>query len=260
MIRRLFLYGAFGGLLMFPGSGCISADSDRVEVVVFAAASLTDVTEALAEAFEEKHRNIDVVVSIGASSTLARQIGSGAPADLFLSASPEWMEYLEARGLLVEGAITLARNHLVVLGKAGATAISEPSELTRFARIAIADPSHVPAGKYAREALTSAGIWEVVDASIIPTLDVRAAVAALDDGLVDAAIVYASDALVAPHLPVTLIWPADLQPSIEISGARLRESTPEAAAFLAFLADPGQQPAWIAYGFDRVQPGREAER
>ena len=265
----LFLRGALTGLLLLPGVGCASEGAERIELVVFVAASLTDVSEALAVAFEEsfeeafegmfeeEYPTVDVVVSIGASSTLARQIASGAPADLFLSASPEWTAYLMEQGLLADDPITLAGNGLVVLGREGAPAISSPHDLLLFARVAVADPTHVPAGQYAREALQAAGLWEDVQPSLIPVLDVRAAVAALDQGAVEAAVVYATDALVAPHLPVILVWPEDAQPSIEISGARMSGTGPEAAAFLSFLADPEQRSIWMEYGFDRPAHRRE---
>lgn len=253
-MRRLLLQGALSALLIVPGFGCASEDTEHIELVVFAAASLTDVSEALAvgfeEALEEQHPTVDVLVSVGASSMLARQIASGAPADLFLSASPEWTAYLKEQGRLADDPITLAGNRLVVLGREGAPAISSPRDLSQFARIAIADPTHVPAGQYAREALQAAELWEDVQPILVPTLDVRAAVAALDQGAVDAAIVYASDALAAPHLPAILTWPEDVQPSIEISGARMSGTGPAAAAFLSFLADPEQRATWMEYGFD----------
>ena len=251
------LLGALFGILMLPGIGCTSEDTEHAELIVFAAASLTDVSEALGEAFEEQHPTVEVVVSMGASSTLARQIARGAPADLFLSASPEWTAYLTEQGRLADDPITLAGNRLVVLGREGAPAISSPRDLLRFARIAIADPSHVPAGQYSREALHAAGLWEEVQSKLIPTLDVRAAVAALDQGAVEAAIVYATDALVAPHLPAILVWPENVQPSIEISGARMTGTGSEAAAFLSFLAEPEQRATWIEFGFD--MPAHEQE-
>lgn len=243
--------GALSGMLLLPGIGCTSDDTERAELIVFAAASLTDVTAALGEAFEEQHPTVEVIVSVGASSTLARQIASGAPADLFLSASPAWTAYLEEQGRLADDPIALAGNRLVVLGKEGAPVISSPRDLLQFARISIADPTHVPAGQYAREALQAARLWEDVQSNLIPTLNVRAAVAALDQGAVEAAIVYATDAFVAPHLPVILVWPENAQPPIEISGARMSETGPEAAAFLSFLADPEQRPIWMEYGFNR---------
>ncbi len=259
MIWPFFLWAFGGAMLIAQISGCATSTSDHVEVVVFAAASLTDVTEALAEDFEARNPTVDVIVSIGASSTLARQIASGAPADLFLSASPEWMEVVRENGRLVGEPLALAQNHLVVLGKVGSTPLSQPTDLVRYDRIAVADPSHVPAGKYAREGLIAVGIWEDVQSSLVPTLDVRAAVAALDQEVVDVAIVYASDALAAPNLPVVLVWPADLQPHIEIVGASLLGSGSEAGSFLAFLGEPGQQRVWADFGFDGARSVQEAQ-
>ena len=263
MIRQPVLRRGLAGMLFLLGIGCTAENPEHVEVVVFAAASLTDVSAALVEDFETQNPGVDIILSVGASSTLARQIASGAPADLFLSASPEWTTYLRERGRLIGEPIALAGNRLVVLGREGAPAISSPGELLRFTRIALADPSHVPAGQYAREALQAMGLWEGVEPNLIAALDVRAALAALDQGMVDAAIVYASDALVAPHLPVILPWPAELQPSIQILGVLIDGAGPRAAGFFSFLTDSEQRATWIEHGFesppDEQEPAHESE-
>jgi molybdate transport system substrate-binding protein len=229
-------------------AAAMPAEPERI--TVFAAASLTDVVEALARAYEADG-GARVVVSAGASSDLARQIVAGAPADVFLSASPEWTAFLAAERALAAPPQPLARNRLVVLGPPGAEAIAGPADLLRFARIAVADPAHVPAGVYAREALETAGLWAQVQPRLLPTLDARAAVATLQRGAADAALAYASDTLAAPDLAVLLEWPDASHPDVRLEGAAV---TARGRAFLAFATALAQRPVWRRFGFRPVAP------
>ncbi|NNF57458.1 MAG: molybdate ABC transporter substrate-binding protein [Rhodothermaceae bacterium] len=241
--------GLLIGLLVLGAVGCQRDAGDSEEIVVFAAASLTDVVDALAAAYQDAHPGTRVTVSVGASSTLARQIAAGAPAGVYLSASPEWTAFLQEERLVRGGPVTLAQNRLVLLGAPDAEPLVELADLRAIERIAVADPSHVPAGQYAREVLSLAGLWDELHDQLLPALDVRAAVTAVSTGRADIAIAYASDTLVAPHLQVVLDLPEALQPIIQIVGVVTGRGEVRDEAFLAFLADPGQASTWEEFGF-----------
>ena len=230
------------------------ADAPR-ETLVFAAASMTDVAGTLADSFAVAHPDVRVTVSVGASSLLERQIEAGAPADVLFSASPEWTDSLAAAGLSDGPVRDLAGNALVVLGPLDARPMTRPDDLLRVERLALADPAAVPAGRYARAALDSAGLWDRLAPRVVPMQDVRAAAAAVEHGAAEAAIVYASDARVATRARVLLAWPEALAPPVRLTAAvvarrgRSDASTQDARAFVAFAAHPAQAETWRAYGF-----------
>ncbi|HEV7766195.1 MAG TPA: molybdate ABC transporter substrate-binding protein, partial [Thermoanaerobaculia bacterium] len=176
----------------------LSVSLSAAEVRVFAAVSLTEALEEIATAYEGKSGD-DIVFSFGASSILARQIEQGAPADLFLSADEARMDTLARKNLIVASTrVSVLSNSLViVVPKDGGLTLTSPAQLARFEKIALAEPSSVPAGVYARAWLQKIGLWDRVAAKIIPTDNVRAALAAVESGNVDAAIVYKTDARIA---------------------------------------------------------------
>lgn len=223
----------------------------RDRATVFAAASLTDVMAELEARFEAAYPDVDLVVSTAASSVLARQIERGAPADVFLSASPDWTDYLSERELLRYPAQALVRNRLVVIGPAGTPLLAGPGGLLRFDRIALADPEGVPAGVYARQALQRAGLWDDVAPRVVPVRDVRAAVAAVRTGAAPAAVVYQSDAQGAADVQVVLDWPEALQPRIlyTIAVPRATEHPNRALEFVEFVRGGERLGVWRRYGF-----------
>lgn len=158
-----------------------TACAEKAELQVFAAASLTDVLTEIGKTYE-RETGTRVVFNFAGSNVLARQIESGAPADLFLSADERTMNRVGT----IERASVLS-NRLVLIGA------SSPRELPGK-KVALADPASVPAGVYARDYLTRVGLWEQLAPQVIPTENVRAAVAAVQSGNADAAIVYATDA------------------------------------------------------------------
>lgn len=163
-----------------------AANAAAAEVRVFAAASLTDALQEIARKYERQTGD-RVVFNFGASSTLARQIELGAPADLFFSADEAKMDALAKRGLIDRATrVSVLSNRLALVG------VASPRELAGK-RIALAEPSSVPAGIYARIWLQKIGLWEKVKANVVPTDNVRAALAAVRSGNVDAAIVYRTD-------------------------------------------------------------------
>jgi molybdate transport system substrate-binding protein len=221
------------------------------ELLVFAAASLTDVMRELAVAWE--HAGHDhVACSFGSSSDLARQIQAGAPADVFFSADAARMAELEHAGLVAPGSWrgVLSNTLVVVVPPDAPTAITEPADLKKLRRIALANPEVVPVGVYAKKWLESLGLWAALEDKVVPTLDVRAALAAVEVGQADAGVVYATDAAVSKKARVALRVPRDRGPPIVYAVAPLaRAKHPEASALVRFLASRDAAPVYERFGF-----------
>ena len=199
------------GVLVLALVGC----AERSDVVVFAAASTTDVAESVARAVTAETGQ-SIVVSVGASSVLAQQIARGAPADVYVSADPAWVEWLDGQGVAIAARRVVAGGRMVVVGPLGSTAADARSALK--GRVALADPSHVPAGRYARQALDTEGLWDEVEPRAVFTGSVRGALAAVETGAADRAVVYASDAAVGR---VARLWAFPPSPAIRFEVARL---------------------------------------
>jgi molybdate transport system substrate-binding protein len=206
------------------------------EIMVFAAASLTDALQVIARDYE-KESGDKVLFNFAASSILARQIQEGARADLFFSADEEKMDQLQKRGLIRgESRRTLLSNRLVVVvGNESSFLPSKPQDLTKAKRLAVAEPSTVPAGIYARRYLEKEKVWEQV--SILPTENVRGALAAVESGNAEAAIVYKTDAAISRKVKVAYEVPTDPKVKIAYPIAVLKEGKQPAAAehFLGYL-------------------------
>ena len=242
----------FAWVIIFLACGCGSDSvAHKSSLTVFAAASLTDVLHELSRRFEEQQPGIMVHTHVGPTSLLARQIELGAPADLFIAASPDWTEYLREYELTLGPEMNVAQNTLVVLGTPNLSHVNDVSELHRVQRLAIADPSHVPAGVYGKQALQCAGVWDAVEESVIPVLDVRAALATVSSGAADVALVYGSDVALAPNLQFMFQIPDPCTPQITyvISGIRGTASPRAANAFIQFTVDSSQQDLWERFGF-----------
>jgi molybdate transport system substrate-binding protein len=226
------------------------------EVVVFAAASLADALGEIGRGFEGStgHR---VVLSVAGSNELARQIRAGAPAEVFVSASAERMDELQQAGLVRPGdRVDLLSNRLVVVVPATAAASSMTAEdLASVRRLALGDPRAVPAGIYARQWLERRGLWERVRGRVVPTLDVRAALAAVESGNVDAGIVYRTDAAISKRVRVALEVPPDEAPRIVYPAALLTASRgPAARAFYEHLRSPAARDVFARLGFELLPP------
>lgn len=240
-------------IAIFLALGCNpESDADKGAITIFAAASLTDALNELVTRFELQHPDIAVSTHVGATSLLARQIQQGAPADLFMAASTDWMHYLQHRDLTVGPETAFAENTLVILGASFAPSLTSFSELLSVRRLAVADPAHVPAGIYAKQALQCAGIWDELQSVVIPTLDVRAALTSVSSGAADYAIVYGSDSSILPELELMLRVPESCAPKISyrISALRRSENLDAAAAFIAFTVDSLQRDLWTQFGFN----------
>jgi len=220
-------------------------------VRVFAAASLTDSLGEIIDLFEASHEGVRVVPQFGASNDLARQILAGAPAHLFFSADERQMDRAMAGGSIEEGSRRdLLSNHLVIVeGRASGEPIRSPRDLERGGRIALADPEAVPAGVYARQYLEKLGLWDRVRSRVVPTLDVRAALAAVASGNVDAGFVYRTDAILEPRVRVAFEVPRDEGPRIVYPLALVRGGSEGARALFRFLVSPQATAVFERYGF-----------
>jgi molybdate transport system substrate-binding protein len=221
------------------------------EVLVFAAASTTDALQEIAKEYSRPGADI-VTFSFGSSSTLAKQIIAGAPADIFLSADLAQMNLLEKAGLVhKEDRMDLLSNQLVVIVPARSEIpLTGPKDLANVPHVATADPDSVPVGVYARQWLESLGLWETIKPKIVPTLDVRAALAAVDSERAQAGIVYRTDAAISEKVKIAYLVPLERGPKIVYPVARLASSRKHAASdFVAFLGGPKAKAVFARYGF-----------
>jgi molybdate transport system substrate-binding protein len=235
---------------------CLAHAASGAQVLaVFAAASLKESLDEVARAFE-RDTGRHVRVSYGASSALARQIEAGAPADLFVSADTDWADYLEARGLARPAdRVNLLANDLVLVAPAKSTtrlAIAPGFALdTALAggRLAIADPRAVPAGKYARAALESLGVWKQVEARTAPAENVRSALAFVARGDAPLGIVYRTDALAEKAVRIVDTFPASSHAPIVYPFVALGRGGPAARELRDYCAGPAARAIWLRHGF-----------
>jgi molybdate transport system substrate-binding protein len=218
----------------------IAGTLSAAEVRVFAAASLREALEEIAAGY----KGDEIVFSFGASSTLARQIQEGAPADLFLSADEEKVNALRKRGLIVASSSVLSNSLVIVVPND-----APPRRLVDMRAIALAEPFSVPAGIYARLYLQRIGLWERLQSKIIPTDNVRSALAAVESGNVDAAIVYKTDARIAKHVRVAFVVPREQAPKISYPFALVKGARPAAQRLLAYLRSKAALDVFTKHGF-----------
>lgn len=209
--------------------------------VVFAAASLKGPLDEVAATFKAE-TGTTIVISYAGSNALAKQIEQGAPAELFISADQDWMNYLAEKSLIADDTrYDLLSNALVLIAPADSTSalvIGEGFDLAGAlgdGRLALADPDAVPAGRYARQSLTALGVWDAVAARLARTENVRAALALVASGEAPFGIVYATDALAEPKVRSLGAFQAATHDAILYPVALMKTATPEAAAFLAFI-------------------------
>lgn len=245
---KLHLRSAVLFLALFLSSLSATA-SDRV--LVFAAASMKDAVEAVAASYYDATGN-RVVVSLASSGTLARQIEAGAPADVFLSANPDWMDYLAARDLIdQESRAVAAGNSLVIVQKSKngqVTGAAMPQTL-QADRFAMGDPNHVPAGIYARQALQSLGLWDGAKENAAYGENVRVALAMAARGDVSGAIVYRSDAAMRDDLDIVFEFPPTSHLPIRYPVALTSRADDDARSFLSFLLEEVRAGALTPFGF-----------
>ena len=230
----------------------LALPAGAAELHVFAAVSLTDALEEIAPQFEKMTRN-KLVLNLGASSTLARQIQEGAPADLFLSADEEKMDALEKQRLLLPGTrrSVLSNTLVVVVPSDSRRKISGPGDLAAVRALALAEPRTVPAGIYARKYLEKKGLWERLSDRVVPTENVRAALAAVESGNVEAGIVYRTDARLSKKVKIAWEVPRAETPKISYPFAVLAGTPRQAAArqLLDYLSSPAALAVFRKHGF-----------
>jgi molybdate transport system substrate-binding protein len=249
--RRRCSAGALLGLFLALCPWVSGGARERTAVTVFAASSTTEVLQELAAAFEKK-TGTSVRLSFAASSVLARQIEAGAPAEVFVSADLEWMDYLAHKGLIRAGSRRdLAGNRLVLVTPRGhalhavlAPGFDLPGAFT--GRLA------VPAGRYARQALEHFGWWAALLPRLAQAENVRAALRLVEVGEAGAGIVYATDAAASTEVVVAGTFPPSSHAPIVYPAALCGEAGPSAAAFLDFLSSKEAAGAWRAAGFEPV--------
>jgi molybdate transport system substrate-binding protein len=241
--------------VLFVGAALIvSASLYATEVTVFAAASLTDSLKEIAAAYQ-KESGDKIIFNFAASSTLARQIEEGGPADIFFSADEAQMNRLEKKGL-IDPATRKSRlgNSLVVVVPSDSTLqIKSASDLTNagIQQIALADPRAVPAGVYAKGWLTRQQLWPAVEPKVVPTENVRAALAAVASGNVELGVVYKTDAAISKNVKVAYEVPRADAPDISYPMALVKGSPqPEAAKkFLDYLSSEEAGQVFTRFGF-----------
>jgi len=226
-------------------------------VTMFAAASLTDaMKDVSAKWVEAGHQPLRL--SFGSSSTLARQIEQGAPANVFASADEKWMDYLAEKKLIAGGTRkSLLGNELVLVvgaDKPKRVTIDKGFDLASLlgasGRLATGDPAHVPVGIYAEQALKKLGLWDGIAARLARTEDVRAALLLVERGEAPAGIVYATDAAVSKSVMIAGTFPADSHDPVSYPFAVTKSGdTPEARAFLDFLTSPTARAVFVQRGF-----------
>lgn len=250
--RRLAL--AALGLILAFGPAAASAQ-DRTPVTVFAAASLNNALNDVGALFTAR-TGTPVRFSFAASSTLARQIEAGAPAEVFVSADSDWMAYLDQRHMVVGASRRdVLTNHLALIAPAGSQVklkIGPHMPLARAlggGRLAVAGPD-VPAGKYGKASLTALGVWPSVQDRLAQADSVRGALAFVAHGEAPLGIVYDTDAKVEPKVRIVGLFPDASHPPIVYPAALVKgASQPGAAAFLGFLQSPDAAAVFRKYGF-----------
>jgi molybdate transport system substrate-binding protein len=227
-----------------------------VPLTVFAAASLTEAMKDIDPIWQaEGHPALKF--NFAASSTLAHQIEQGAPASVFASADELWMDDLVKRKLIADGTRrTLLGNALVLVASKDQltpVTLAKGTDLVALlgnGRLAVGDPSNVPAGIYAKQALTRLGLWDSVKDQLAPSADVRSALLLVERGEAPYGIVYATDAAVAPGVAIAGIFPEESHDAISYPFAVTRTGdTPAARELLDFLASPAARAAFIRRGF-----------
>jgi molybdate transport system substrate-binding protein len=232
------------------------APAKAADITVFAAASLKNALDDAAKLYQAKTGE-KVVVSYAGSSALAKQIESGAPADIFFSADLDWMDYLQEKNLIdVASRHTLLGNTLVLIAPKDSTVsltIDKNFPLLQAlgpdGKLAMASVDSVPAGKYGKAALTSLGVWDQVAPRVAQAENVRAALAFVAKQEAPLGIVYGTDAKSEPEVRVVGVFPADSHPKILYPVALTASAKPEARAFLEFLLSSEAAPAFEAQGF-----------
>ena len=237
-----------------------AAQDAPATVLVFAAASMKGALDEVG-AIVQTRTHVTMKVSYAATSTLAKQIEEGAPADIFVSADEQWMDYVAERKLIASGSrVNVVSNRLVLIAPKDtvpqltiAPGFGIARALGAGGRLAIADPSNVPAGRYGKAALTFLGVWDTVANRLAPADNVRAALAFVARGEAPLGIVYASDVVAEPAVAIVGTFPNGTYPPIVYPAALTARAKPEATKVLDVIASPEARAVFVKHGF--LAPG-----
>ena len=223
------------------------------KIGISAASSLTEAVSEICSRYGAKHQGVTLVRNFASSGTLANQIASGAPADVFISANAKWMDYLVEQGRIPRGRVqNLATNSLVVVGRKVRN-LDNLKALTKFSRIAIGSPKSVPAGEYAEKALLASGVYEQLlgENRLVIAKDARQALMYAERGEVDAAFVYRTDALLARQAVILYDVPRELYPPVTYPVGLTSEGVKnsDADAFFVYLKSAEAAMVLEKYGF-----------
>ncbi|AYD43471.1 molybdate ABC transporter substrate-binding protein [Yersinia rochesterensis] len=234
-----------------------SSSAMAADMTVFAAASLTNALQDIAAQYK-KEKQVDVVASYASSSTLARQIEQGAPADLFISADQQWMDYvIDKQQMVANTRYTLLGNELVLIApkdsKIDKVEIDKKTDwkkLLKGGRLAVGDPDHVPAGIYAKESLENLGAWSTLAPEMARANNVRSAMALVERAEAPLGIVYGSDAIASDKVKVVGVFPAASHKPVEYPMAIVKgHENPTVTAFYDYLKSPAAAVIFEKYGF-----------
>lgn len=231
-----------------------TATADSVALTISVAASVQDAMNAIQTAYQEEAPNITITYNFGSSGSLAQQIAQGAPTDVFLSASIRWMDDLEEQGqVLADSRQDLLQNAMVLIVPQDNAEIAdfEALGMDQVSRVAIGEPESVPAGRYAKEVLTSMDMFDGLESKLVFGNNVRQVLSYVETGNVDVGLVYATDALVSEQVRVVATAPADTHSPIVYPIAVVQDSehTEAAQAFVDFLSTDTAIAIFEAYGF-----------
>ncbi|KAA8999875.1 molybdate ABC transporter substrate-binding protein [Affinibrenneria salicis] len=250
----------FAALTLSAGIA-LPASADDSKVTVFAAASLTNALQEIATQYQQE-KKVNVVSSFASSSTLARQIEQGAPADMFISADQQWMDYVQDKQLIAnDSRHTLLGNELVViapktsaLGKVEINAQTDWKNLLKGGRLSVGDPDHVPAGIYAKEALQNLKAWDELSPLMARANSVRAAMALVEREEAPLGIVYGSDVVASDKVKVVGTFPTASHKPVEYPMAIVKgRENATVDGFYQYLKTPKAAEVFKRFGFTPVQ-------
>ncbi len=261
MKQRFFMLFAVACIaastLLTSCGGSATKKESKKEIMVFSAASLTDVLAELADSFEVKY-NVKVKTNMASSGTLARQIEQGGKPDVYISASKKWANYVDSLGFFIPGYKTqMAKNELVLIAPKESSLNVESIDsnldfigLLGDGRLSMGDPSHVPAGKYAKQALTYFKWYNNLSDKMLPAKDVRSALMVVEMNEAPVGIVYRTDAEKSKKVKILNTFPEESHKPIVYVGG-VCSKVPMATDFYKYLNSPETKTIWAKYGFKK---------
>ncbi|EIA3183061.1 TPA: molybdate ABC transporter substrate-binding protein [Vibrio parahaemolyticus] len=227
------------------------------DLKVYAASSMTNAIDEIAQDFKEKY-DVTVTPVYGGSSSIARQIINGAPADVFISANTKWMDYLVDEGVIDSDNVTnLVRNSLVLIApQSSSLAVFNFADANTWeaalngSRLALGNPTSVPAGMYAKESLTTLGVWKEIQTKVAPAKNVRLALALVERGEAPLGVVYKTDAQLTNKVKIVGEFASDTHAAIVYPAAVVNDST-ESRQFFQYLKSEDAKRVFAHYGFQQ---------